>query len=61
MCTNLIIRSFVFKGAVIVKPGKITLNEGRRRYTIKVTNNGDRPIQVNLTVKTSCRSHLLMM
>ncbi|KAJ3193546.1 hypothetical protein HK101_004649 [Irineochytrium annulatum] len=33
-------------GAVIVKPGKITLNEGRARYTVKVTNNGDRPVQV---------------
>ncbi|KAJ3216588.1 hypothetical protein HDU67_009284 [Dinochytrium kinnereticum] len=33
-------------GKVIVKPGKITLNEGRPRYALKVTNNGDRPIQV---------------
>ncbi|KAJ3412355.1 hypothetical protein HDV05_000829 [Chytridiales sp. JEL 0842] len=33
-------------GALIVKPGKITLNEGRPRYSIKVANNGDRPIQV---------------
>ncbi|KAI8835343.1 urease [Chytridium lagenaria] len=33
-------------GHIIVKPGKITLNEGRQRYLLKVTNNGDRPVQV---------------
>ncbi|KAG9294557.1 hypothetical protein G9A89_008668 [Geosiphon pyriformis] len=33
-------------GAVIVKPGKIILNEGRKRVALKVTNNGDRPIQI---------------
>ncbi|KAJ3043816.1 hypothetical protein HDV00_004224 [Rhizophlyctis rosea] len=33
-------------GAVIVKPGKIVINEGRKRYSLKVTNNGDRPVQV---------------
>ncbi|KAJ3109639.1 hypothetical protein HDU97_003115 [Phlyctochytrium planicorne] len=33
-------------GALIVKPGKITLNEGRTRYQLKVINNGDRPVQV---------------
>ncbi|CAG8466194.1 324_t:CDS:2, partial [Acaulospora colombiana] len=33
-------------GAVVVRPGKITLSEGRQRVTVKVTNGGDRPIQV---------------
>ncbi|KAJ3102984.1 hypothetical protein HDU96_009440 [Phlyctochytrium bullatum] len=33
-------------GQMIIKEGKITLNEGRRRYLLKVTNHGDRPIQV---------------
>jgi urease len=33
-------------GAIIVKPGKITLNKGRTRVALKVKNCGDRPIQV---------------
>jgi urease len=34
-------------GAVIpVKDGKITLNEGRKRISLKVVSKGDRPIQV---------------
>lgn len=34
-------------GAVIpVKEGKITLNEGRKRISLKVVSKGDRPIQV---------------
>ncbi|KAI8984367.1 urea amidohydrolase alpha subunit [Mycotypha africana] len=33
-------------GAIIVKPGKIELNVGRRRISLAVTNFGDRPIQV---------------
>ncbi|KAJ3278730.1 hypothetical protein HK104_002071 [Borealophlyctis nickersoniae] len=33
-------------GALIVKPGKIAINAGRPRYGLKVTNNGDRPVQV---------------
>ncbi|CAG8433174.1 9575_t:CDS:2 [Diversispora eburnea] len=33
-------------GAIIVKPGKITLNKGRTRVSLKVKNCGDRPIQV---------------
>lgn len=31
---------------MVVRPGKIILNQGRPRYALKVTNNGDRPIQV---------------
>ncbi|KND00167.1 urease, alpha subunit [Spizellomyces punctatus DAOM BR117] len=33
-------------GAIVVKPGKIILNDGRNRYGIRVTNDGDRPVQV---------------
>jgi urease len=33
-------------GALVVKPGKITLNKDRVRVSLKVTNTGDRPIQV---------------
>ncbi|CAG8528784.1 23856_t:CDS:2 [Cetraspora pellucida] len=33
-------------GAIVVKEGKIILNEGRHRVAVKVTNCGDRPIQV---------------
>ncbi len=33
-------------GAYEIAPGTITLNEGRKSVTIKVTNTGDRPVQV---------------
>lgn len=33
-------------GAVVVEKGSIELNKGRKRYKLKVTNRGDRPIQV---------------
>ena len=33
-------------GALITKPGEIVLNKGRDRVGLKVTNTGDRPIQV---------------
>ncbi|KZT20435.1 urease [Neolentinus lepideus HHB14362 ss-1] len=33
-------------GAVIVKKDRIVINKGRDRIKLKVTNNGDRPIQV---------------
>jgi urease len=36
-------------GAVIVKSGKVQINEGRRRVRLKVTSKGDRPIQVGPT------------
>jgi urease len=35
-------------GAVVVEKGSIELNKGRTRYKLKVTNRGDRPIQVHL-------------
>lgn len=43
-------------GAVIpVKDGKIVLNEGRKRISLKVVSKGDRPIQVK---RHSC--HMLV-
>lgn len=33
-------------GEIIVKPGDITLNEGRDSISLEVANTGDRPIQV---------------
>lgn len=33
-------------GAVVAVKGSLVLNEGRRRRQLKVTNKGDRPIQV---------------
>lgn len=34
-------------GAIIVKNERIVINHGRERVKIKVTNNGDRPVQVS--------------
>lgn len=34
-------------GAVVVKNERIVINRGRERVRIKVTNNGDRPVQVS--------------
>ncbi|AKU17906.1 urease subunit beta [Luteipulveratus mongoliensis] len=33
-------------GAIRVRPGTITLNEGRDRITLVIENTGDRPIQI---------------
>ncbi|KAJ1926042.1 Urease [Tieghemiomyces parasiticus] len=33
-------------GAVFVRPEPIVINEGRKRYRLRITNHGDRPIQV---------------
>ena len=33
-------------GAVIARKERITINQGRERLRMRVTNNGDRPIQV---------------
>lgn len=33
-------------GELIIKPGTITLNEGRERTTLLIANSGDRPVQV---------------
>jgi len=34
-------------GAVVVKDERVVINRGRERVRIKVTNNGDRPVQVS--------------
>jgi urease subunit beta len=36
----------VIPGEMQVAPGELELNAGRRTVTLKVTNTGDRPIQV---------------
>lgn len=33
-------------GEFVIMPGDIALNEGRQTCTVRVTNTGDRPIQV---------------
>ena len=33
-------------GEYIIAPGELTLNEGRQTCCLRVTNTGDRPIQV---------------
>lgn len=33
-------------GAVVVRKERIVINQGRKRVKLRVTNNGDRPIQV---------------
>jgi urease subunit beta len=33
-------------GEMLIEPGEITLNVGRRTSTVTVANSGDRPIQV---------------
>jgi urease subunit beta len=39
-------RSPLIPGEVLVQPGDIELNVGRKTKTIKVANGGDRPIQI---------------
>jgi urease subunit gamma/beta len=38
--------SLIVPGEILVAPGEIVLNEGRRAITLAVVNTGDRPIQV---------------
>ena len=33
-------------GEYFIKPGELELNKGRKTLTLKVSNSGDRPIQV---------------
>ncbi|KAJ1787750.1 Urease, partial [Coemansia sp. RSA 2167] len=33
-------------GHVIAAPGAIEINQGRKRYALRVTNHGDRPVQI---------------
>lgn len=44
-------------GAVVTVKGKVVLNEGRKRISLKVVSKGDRPIQVCLLV--GCRVKLI--
>lgn len=37
-------------GAVIARKERIVINKGRERIKLRVTNNGDRPIQVRMTI-----------
>jgi urease len=42
-------------GAIVLKQdAPIKINVGRRRVKVKVTNTGDRPIQVSLVPELSC-------
>lgn len=45
-------------GAIVVKDEDIILNQGRDRIELKVTNNGDRPIQVRAAVNMRLFVHL---
>jgi urease len=41
-------------GAIIARKERIVINRGCEKIKIKVTNNGDRPIQVNIqTLRTT--------
>ena len=44
-------------GAVIAKKEAITINQGRERVKLRVTNNGDRPIQVRFVVHSPLKCH----
>ncbi len=44
--TNTVVPTPPLPGEILVKPGEIILNEGRREVTLAVVNRGDRPIQV---------------
>jgi urease len=46
-------------GAVITRKERVVINEGRDKIKLKVTNNGDRPIQVDY-LHCSYSFHLLM-
>jgi len=39
-------------GAIIAKKERIIINKGRERIRLRVTNNGDRPVQVSSNVPT---------
>ena len=45
-------------GAVIVKKEPLYINSGRERIRLRVTNNGDRPIQVIFPVSLDRIYHL---
>ena len=37
-------------GSIVVDQGRIVLNKGRQRVRIRVTNKGDRPVQVSASI-----------
>ncbi len=42
-------------GAILPADGQITINQGRARIVLRVTNDGDRPIQVHFfALKLAC-------
>ena len=43
----------ILPGAVIARKENIVINKGRERIRLRVTNTGDRPVQVGTTVYTS--------
>ena len=46
-------------GAIIAKKERIILNKGRDRVRLRVTNNGDRPVQVSTYyLKSTHRTHI---
>ena len=44
-------------GSIIVKNERIVINKGRERVKLRVTNNGDRPVQVCIQLRTSRIKH----
>lgn len=44
-------------GAIVARKERIVINQGRERIKLRVTNNGDRPIQVRASC-ASPRNHL---
>lgn len=44
-------------GAIVVKQDRIRINRGRKRIMLRVTNNGDRPIQVRHFSPSHCARH----
>lgn len=45
-------------GAIVTLPDKITINKGRKRVKLRVSNDGDRPIQVYfIFLCGDCLSH----
>jgi hypothetical protein len=48
-------------GAIIARKERITLNKGRERIKLRVTNNGDRPVQVSKLDSRSQKCHVFKL
>ena len=48
ICDASLYERAIAPGAIIAKKERIAINQGRERINLKVTNNGDRPIQVGV-------------